>query len=267
MNRTLRSLAARRRARLHALLLILGLGFAAPAAAAGDFEPNTEYALRLGEQIAPSEIYFSKRHVAYVVTSAALERSLLISLPEASVSAIEGAFEGMGGEMPGAGEKLGGFERRLGEIRFQLGGEAAALVPAPPLVGWQTARSLRSEDLVMKTGFARVEKHHGAALEGFVFSSNVEVEVFFGSWDAFSQRVIPKIMQLEQSLEGESVLFHYYGLPRRLADDAQATDRGIHGVPTLIVTANGRELGRLLGRALDQPGESLHRLLEAELSP
>ena len=238
------------------------------------FRASSEYALQLGDQtIEGVEVFYSPRQVSYLVVSDQLERPLIVRIPEeivveVSPEAVEmDPLEGLAKLVAGASEKaVGGFKRRKQEIRFQIGETPAALVPAPPIVGWHTPQTLRSRDLVLRSGFARAEKSRLAAKE-FALPTHREllVEVFFGSWDEYSQQVMPAIMRLEEELSTGSVFFRYYGLPRRIADDPLGVERSIHGVPTLIVSADGDEIGRLTGRALAEPSESLQGLLAERL--
>ena len=69
-------------------------------------------------------------------------------------------------------------------------------------------------------------------------------------------------MALEERLRGR-VRFEYYGLPKPLTDDPIVREEGITGVPTVLVSVDGEEIGRLQGRALDRPGEALAGLFGA----
>lgn len=233
-----------------------------------EFRATSDYAFRLGEEVsADAAIFYSRRQVAYLVTSEVLTRPLIVRIPEESVVEVSAAAveidspAGLARLEAGASEsELGGIERRNEEIRFRLGETPAALVPAPAIVGWQSPQTIRSRDLVMRSGFARARS---GAPEPKALTlpahQQVLIEVFFGSWDGFSQRVMPGIMRLEEELS--SAEFRYYGLPRRIADDPVGEQRSISGVPTLIVRIDGVERGRLVGRALQEPSESLSRLL------
>ncbi len=255
------------------------LSLVSPALGAGDqgitYQATSDYALRLGEEtIAGAEVFYSPRQVAYLVISDRLTRPLIVRIPEETVVEISPEAverdprEGIATVAPGTPERgVGGFERRLKEIRFQLGDTPAALVPASPIIGWHTPQTLRSENLVLRSGFARAGKSQLDVKAVVIPPPHQEllVEVFFGSWDDYSQLVMPAIMRLDEQLSSSSVQFRYYGLPRRLADDPVGAERSIHGVPTMIVSADGAELGRLVGRALFEPTESLTKLLSGEL--
>ena len=259
-----------------ASVALLGcLAWTVPAAAQDgtDFRPTSDYTLqRAGEVLEDAEVFYSPRQVAYLVLASALDRPLIVRIPEEVVVEIPAEAVEVDdlGEIarvdPAEARTVGAFERRREELRFELDGAPTALVPAAPIVGWQTPQTLRSRDAVLRAGFARVragappvEKAVAVSFEG-----EVVVEVFFGSWDEYNRRVMPKIMQLEEELSASPVEFRYYGLPRRLADDPMAVERDVHGVPTMIVSRNGAEIGRRAGRSLDEPAESFRRLIAGE---
>ncbi|MEM7584993.1 MAG: thioredoxin family protein [Acidobacteriota bacterium] len=252
------------------LLAVLLATLASVASADGvAYQATSDYALKLGDElVAEAEVFYSARHVSYLVISRHLERPLLARIPEkevVEVSADSVSLDALQGEAwlsPSEERRLIGFERRLKEIRFELQGEPAALVPAPPVLGWRSPDSLRAKSHVMRSGFARADKT-SLARKSLPLAPDRElvVEVFFGSWDEYSQLVMPKIMQLEEDLAGNPVQFRYYGLPRRIADDPIGVEHAIHGVPTVVVSENETELGRLVGRPLMQPGASLEQLL------
>ena len=250
-------------------LLLLAM---APAAVAEEtpFRANSEYVLELaGEAVDGAEIFYSPRQVAYLVISHQLEQPLIVRLPEERAASVpskaveKDVHQGIARLAPGAPETtLGEVERRLGEIRFSLGETAAALVPAPPIIGWRTPQTLRSQNLELLSSFSRSEKSRIARKDLTIPpEQDLLIEVFFGSWDDYSQQVLPAIMRLEEELAGSSATVRYYGLPRRIADDPAGVERSIHGVPTVIVSSGGAELGRWVGRALAEPGESLRGLL------
>lgn len=258
-------------------IVALAAGWISPAGAEDEtlFRATSDYVLELGEEtVDGAEIFFSPRHVAYLVISDQLEQPLIVRLPEARAASVPSkAVEkdlgaGTARLAPGAPETpLGGIERRLDEIRFSLGEIAAALAPAPPIVGWRTPQTLRSRDLELRSAFARSHKSRLKSGElAIPAGQELLIEVFFGSWDGYSQQVLPGIMRLEEELAGSSASVRYYGLPRRIADDPVGVERSIHGVPTVIVSSGGTELGRLVGRALAEPGESLRDLLATQQS-
>jgi hypothetical protein len=58
------------------------------------------------------------------------------------------------------------------------------------------------------------------------------------------------------------VRFEYYGLPRRITEDAEARAMNISGVPTGIVYRDGREVGRISGNSWRTPEQAILEILQ-----
>jgi thiol-disulfide isomerase/thioredoxin len=91
------------------------------------------------------------------------------------------------------------------------------------------------------------------------------VRVYFGSWSPICERIVPKIMAVEEAWR--FVRFEYYGLPKPLSDDELARSQGITGLQTVLVLRGGEEVARLTGRQLDSPEEAFSRGLRRSLIP
>jgi thiol-disulfide isomerase/thioredoxin len=66
------------------------------------------------------------------------------------------------------------------------------------------------------------------------------VRVYFGSWSPICERIVPKIMAVEEAWR--FVRFEYYGLPKPLSDDELARSQGITGLQTVLVLRGGEEV-------------------------
>ena len=60
--------------------------------------------------------------------------------------------------------------------------------------------------------------------------------------------MVPKILRLDQDLEGSRIQFEYHGLPRDFSKDSEAARMKISGVPTAVIFVGIKELDRLSGR-------------------
>ncbi len=159
-------------------------------------------------------------------------------------------------------EHLGEFESRRGEMLFQVEGMAAKLKPAPPLLGRQSTHSLGAFDPKLTTkakAYTTKSSFNGATLP--VTGESIKIRTYFGSWSEISNTLVPKIMQVEEQWGPQGARFEYYGLPQPMTDDPVVVQEGILGVPTAVIYVDGEEVGRLSGRPLNTPEESLYELL------
>ncbi len=145
---------------------------------------------------------------------------------------------------------------------FEHDGKTAKLKPKPPLLGRQTFAELDNHDPSYGHK-ARAHKQAKAAAVAAPPASDREIVVrtYFGSWSKICKLLVPKMKRLEDAWRETGIRFEYYGLPRPIPDDSHAVDVGLRGVPTTVVFADGEDIGRLTGSALDTPQDSLYRLL------
>ena len=265
--------------RAFSILILCSLAAAPPARAQSaelpggkpidDLELTRELALEIdGEDFDDAEIYHSRYEVAYLVVSPELPSPLLFSPRGHSVQSVEGEKLG---KTAGLAAKLGAsavarylgqYEESGGVMSFELDdGRTVVLEPRPPLLGRQAAEML--EERHPRYGEkARVYGLEKAAVSAMaVPEGEVRARVYFASWSPICERLVPKIMRLEQELGGR-VRFEYYGLPRPLNDDPVVRRERIHSVPTVVVYVDEAEIGRLSGRALDEPEAAFSRLFK-----
>ncbi len=89
--------------------------------------------------------------------------------------------------------------------------------------------------------------------------TEVEILVFFGSWCPTCKRLVPRILRVNEAIEGSKVKIAYYGLPRGKAmrRDPQARKYGVTHVPTGIVFKDGKKVGRINPRSLNRPESAI----------
>lgn len=81
-----------------------------------------------------------------------------------------------------------------------------------------------------------------AALEG-----PVVLEVYFGSWCSDSRRELPRLAKILDRSSPPGLRVRYYGLDRTKTKPARLARRGsIERVPTLVLSAGGQEIGRIV---------------------
>jgi hypothetical protein len=73
--------------------------------------------------------------------------------------------------------------------------------------------------------------------------------------------MVPRIMKLAEQLEGSQINFDFYGLPRGITGDPEATRVDIHAVPTGVIYRSGKEIGRIEGAGWRVPELAINNLL------
>jgi len=234
-----------------------------------DLELTRDYVLEIdGKDVEGAEIYHSRYEVAYLVVSPELPSALLFSPRGRSVQSVDGEklakAAGLAAKL-GAGAAaryLGQYEERRGVMSIKLeDGRTVVLGPRPPLLGRQSSESV--EERHPRYGEkARAYRPKKAALSTMAIpQGEVRVRVYFASWSPICERLVPKVVRVEQELRGR-VRFEYYGLPKPLSDDPVAARDSILSVPTVVVYVDDEEIGRLSGRTLDKPEAAFSRLFK-----
>ncbi len=234
-----------------------------------DFEINGDFILELdGEDRESAEIFFSERAVAYLVMTPELPSPIMISPRTQSVESVhlmkvlkrdDGTVDVLAdAEL----ETVGSFSLREGQVAFSVDGREAKLKPRPWLLGLHGGERLKehSPEYAYEASRYSPGAQHLDALRQQ--SREVRGRVYFGSWCPHCKRIVPRILRVDDELEGSGIEFEYYGLPKPMSDDPQAQKAGVHSVPTVVVFADGREAARITGQELQIPEASLHRTVD-----
>lgn len=257
-------------------LLASALILAASAAAQGvpadavfsGFKPNGEFLFELdGKKLENAEIYLSERAASYLVIAPELASPLLISPRTTSVESVsfmkvlkreDGTIDLLA---DASFNRLGAFRIDGQELVFKVKDQDARLKAKPPLLGEQDAAALTG----YKPEYARLAEEYTpeARYLGNLRAQEgaVRVRVYFGTWCPVCGRLVPRILRLADELEGSQVHFEYYGLPQPMTKDPVTKSEDLHGVPTAIVYAGDKEIGRLTGGDLNAPEKSITRLV------
>lgn len=255
------------------LMLGLGAGSAMAQAIPADevlkgFQPNGDLILELdGAPAEGSELYFSDRAGAFLIMGSMLSSPVLVGTRTGLVETVhlmkvmkrpDGSIDL---RADASLEALGRFEIKGTEVHFDLKGQAAVLKPRPDLLGSHNRDTLRD----YKPSYSQLADDYQPkpsavnALRGI--TGDVRVQIYFGSWCPTCGRLVPRMLKLDESVDGSKIRFDYYGLPRDMSSDPRAEKDKIHGVPSGIVYVGGKEVARLSVQELNQPEVALQKIL------
>ncbi|MEM1178177.1 MAG: thioredoxin family protein [Acidobacteriota bacterium] len=229
----------------------------------GDFERTKDWIVEVdGVDVPASEVFYSAYEVAWLL-QVPEHGALLVSprgdsvqrVEERAVSKSAGLDASM--ETVRSHDLVAELRSSRGVMSFDLEGQAFRIKPAPPVLGRRSSADLddRHPAFEQKSMAYRSRASGRAAPVEKSAADDLMIRVYFGSWSPVCDRIVPKIMAVEEAWG--HIRFEYYGLPKHVPDDPHAVDAGITGVPTVVVLRGGEEVERLTGRQLDRPEVAL----------
>lgn len=220
-----------------------------------------------GRTLDDVEVFFAERARSYLLLSSGLDQPLLIDIVSQKVERVSAAKvrkneDGTASLLADPViDTVGPFQVDEGQVRATLAqGRQLTLGPKPPLLGLQTADSLKAHNAAYGY-YARLYPPTEKTIARLRQETrDVTVRVYFGSWCSTCGRVLPWLLSVDQALEGSNIRFEYYGLPKTM-DDPEGQKMGITGVPTAVVSVGGKELGRRPAQDLGVPEKALLEIL------
>jgi thiol-disulfide isomerase/thioredoxin len=221
-----------------------------------------------GGQDAAAEIYRLENPQSFLVISSRLASPALISGQGRSVETVGASslLRQADGSIDLRADAVltpsGSFQLSANnELIFNVGGKRAEMRDREPLLGAQTADKL----VAYSPEYGRLAKAYqpsGPVLDRVKAAGEpVLVTVYFGSWCPHCKQMVPRMMRVAEGLTGSKVKIEYYGLPRDIISDAKAKALGINGVPTAVITAGGKEIGRIDGQSFKIPELAINNAL------
>ena len=256
------------------LALVALLAGVAPVASADeevhatlrDFTRTTQYTLYVsGEVQKDARIYHSRRAGAFLVLDSDYKKPWLILPREKKVVTVEsdqvlGASDKRADLSAKAKpEELGAFTTEGRDILINLEGLVARWRPGTYAAGPLSGEELRLHTPDYESGMRAYRPDRDDVKKLLDCATPTEVTIFFGSWCPTCSRLIPRVLRVEQELEGSKISITYYGLPKgpAMKDDTEARKEGVTHVPTGIMFVNGRRVGTISSRALNRPESAL----------
>ena len=263
-------------------LAVLALLAAIPLGAQGvpsasplrDFQMYSDYSLVVdGKPVPAAEIYLSEKIPALLILTSKLPSPVMLTPRTSRVESInlmkvsrqkDGSIDLFADAVVAP---LGQFAMEGKNIAFTIQKEKAAqkvvLVPKPPLLGLKKNADLKAYLPEYVRGAGNYTPAAAAVADLRKRSAPARVRVFFGSWCSHCRQHVPLLLKVEDEVRNPKIQFEYYGLPTSLKDP-EAQKVGVHAVPTGIVYANGKEIGRIDN--WNNPEVALDRILAAPVA-
>jgi thiol-disulfide isomerase/thioredoxin len=234
-----------------------------------NFRPFSTYVLVMnGAEVPDAKIYYSETARALLVFDKRFPAPVLIQPRGSSVETVQpskvveredGTIDLLPVPTLAAQQKLLAVEDR---IFFTVDGTSATLKPKAPLLGRQTVATLAEYDPEYARRALAYTPSEATLAKLLSRQEDVRVRIYFGSWCPHCREAVPRVMKIDEGLEGSRIHFEYYGVPRRIYQDPQAKRAKVEGVPTGVVFKAGREIGRLTGNAWKSPELALSVMLQ-----
>ncbi|MBI3448393.1 MAG: thioredoxin family protein [Acidobacteria bacterium] len=144
-------------------------------------------------------------------------------------------------------------------VVFYAGQKRFKILRVPPIIGPTSADEMLKLLPAYRKGRDEYLPEPGAVAALKNVRKKVEIEVWFGSWCPHCRAVVPRFLKTIQEAANTHLAVSFYGVPREFGSYAPSTARDVKGLPTFILTQDGKELGRVRG-------EPASGSLEAELA-
>ncbi len=236
-----------------------------------EFFRTGRYILYIGGTLQDdARIYQSRRAGAFLVLGSSHGKALLIQPREKVVSDVPVAEIA---QRPDKGVDLVRDAKinKLGEVRIDSGGIAvnveelrARLQPQPHLLGRKSAEEvlLHSPEYERAGASYSADASDIAKIKGN--QRDIEVIIFFGTWCPTCKRLLPRILKVDEAIQGAKLKITYYGLKKKGSPgppDANLDRYGIKHIPTGVVLLDGKHRGNISGRQFSRPERALAALI------
>jgi len=125
-------------------------------------------------------------------------------------------------------------------------GHRVAIARKPPIVGDTTLPEILAHTPIYKQGMAAYTPSSEDVAFLHSFPLPVRIQVFFGTWCPACKQTVPRFLKSMELADNPGIQMTFTGVPTPpFGDYPPAKENGIHGVPTFIVYAGDKEVGRV----------------------
>jgi hypothetical protein len=257
-----------------ALLVPALAGAAAPPPAATPapvenltFHRTLSYILKVdGKAVPGGRFYLSDRGDAYLIIGPQLPGPVLVELQSKTVSTLASApAEGPDGSLAlpaGVARKpQGEYEIQDSSPAFTIDGKNVRLDYPSPLLKLQKVEAIYAYNPEYKRRATVYQPNPAALAQLAQIKEPVRLRIYFGTWCSICTNAMPRLMKVLDGLPKAALEVEYYGLPQERDADTEPARMKLQGLPTAIVYRQGQEVGRIEGKAWQQPEIALRAIL------
>lgn len=204
-----------------------------------------------GADVGEAKVYRTQGLPSILLVAPGLRQPMMIDPRTRSIRPVTGAV------MPGDTEKtlemkdsaVGAdgqpFTMDENGVQAEWENHKIRMINRPAIVGETSVEAILAYSYIYQEGMDRYAPSEQDLSYLKSFSDPVKVEVFFGSWCPHCKELVPKFFKCMKLADNPRIALSLTGVPdRNFSAYGPARQRNIHGVPTFIVYAGTREIGR-----------------------
>ena len=160
-------------------------------------------------------------------------------------------------------DPISSYQTSAGQIIFQADGRKVRLSPRPALIGAQTLEKIIAHNPDYEARIKGYSPNETAVAYLEKYSRKTDILIYFGSWCSVCEAWIPRLVKSLQAAGNPGLKPQFQALPKNFLSDSKVREKGISGVPTIMLVQEGKEVGRLNGAPEDGTiEEALVKLLQ-----
>jgi len=220
-----------------------------------------------GAPSAEARLFNARGRPAMLLLAPELKTPLVIDLQKRQVNAVPAEAvkelpEGQGVELVAeVAETSPAPYTKDGEtVIFYWSGMRTRITRKPPLVGDVTLENVLARLPIYRKGMDAYEPAVSDVSYLKKYGSPVKVLIFFGSWCPHCRQTIPRFLKSLEAAGNANIALSFTGVPMPFRDYPPAQEKQVKGVPTFIIYAGDREIGRF--SAIPEGSTAEHELVK-----
>ncbi|HEU4401305.1 MAG TPA: thioredoxin family protein [Candidatus Polarisedimenticolia bacterium] len=189
----------------------------------------------------------------------------IVSVPRTLVTALPDGLEV--NDSPPADAASYAFSVDGPVIEFQAESRKVRILPVtsrPPIVGQVTIDYLIADRPEYRAGMKAYTPDAASVAAIGKYPKPVELEAYFATWCPHCKEFMPKFLRVIQDAKNPKIRLNLVGVPRGFTTtDGPWKEKGLTGIPTIIVKIDGREITRLGAAPGPGPEVELAGILQA----
>jgi thiol-disulfide isomerase/thioredoxin len=220
-----------------------------------------------GASSSGARVFTARGRAAMLLSAPDLPTPLVIDMQQKTVraavpEALHELPEGEGMELPD--EAVDGppapYTMDGDAVIFYWNGKRVKVARKPPLIGEITLEALLARLPIYRKGMEAYEPPVSDVSYLKTYARPVTVHVFFGSWCPHCRQIVPRFLKSIEVAANGNIQLLFTGVPSPFTNYEPAKEKQVKGVPTFIVFAENREIGRF--SAIPQDSSPEHELVK-----